>query len=184
MREMIARFSGAYGRGPLHLLGTIAAWALAGYVVTLLGPHGWWNTRVWWQSIAVWFLAAIVGHDLILFPLYALADRSLSGAVHAVWKPRKGSATRVPALSPLNYVRVPTLAAGLSLLLFFPGIVQQGQFSYVAATGQTQQPFLGRWLLLTAALYGAAALAYAARLAAAKHRDQPRGDTSTGTPLP
>jgi hypothetical protein len=184
MAGIVARFSGAYGRGPLHLLGTVAAWALAGYVVILLGPHGLWNTRVWWQSIAVWFLAAIIGHDLILFPLYALADRSLSSAVDAVWKRRAGSAPHEPRLPALNYVRVPTLAAGLSLLLFFPGIIQQGHFSYVAATGQTQQPFLGRWLLLTAALYGAAALAYAVRLAGAKHRDHPLEDTTAGTPRP
>jgi hypothetical protein len=64
------------------------------------------------------------------------------------------------------------MAAGLSFLLFFPGIIQQGQFTYFAATGQTQQPFLGRWLLLVAALYGLSALAYAARLAAGR-RGQP-----------
>jgi hypothetical protein len=78
----------------------------------------------------------------------------------------------MPRVSPLNYVRVPTLAAGLSLLLFFPGIIEQGQFTYVAATGQNQQPFFGRWLLLVAALYGFSALAYAARLAVAR-----RGET-------
>ena len=45
--------------------------------------------------------------------------------------------------------------------------IQQGKFTYLAATGQTQQPFLGRWLLLVAALWGLSALAYAARLALA-----------------
>ncbi|UMB71263.1 hypothetical protein [Mycobacterium paraterrae] len=165
MRTMIARFSAAYGDNPLHLLGTIAAGALAGYVVVLLGPHHLWNTKVWWQSIAVWFAGAIIGHDLILFPLYALADLSLRRAVSAVGRHRRRLDTRSPTVAPLNYVRVPTLATGLCLLLFFPGIIQQGHLSYVAATGQDQQPFLGRWLLLTAAAYGAAALAYATRLA-------------------
>ena len=76
-------------------------------------------------------------------------------------------------MSPLNYLRVPTLATGLSLLLFFPGIIEQGQSSYLAATGQNQQPFFARWLLLVAALYGLSALAYAARLAVAgRRRDQ------------
>ena len=37
-----------------------------------------WNPGTWWQSIAVWFAAAVVGHDLVLFPLYALVDRILS----------------------------------------------------------------------------------------------------------
>ena len=76
-------------------------------------------------------------------------------------------------MSPLNYLRVPTLATGLSLLLFFPGIIRQGEFTYSAATGQNQQPFFGRWLLLVAALYGLSALAYAARLAVAGRRRKP-----------
>ncbi len=167
MRALITRFTAFYGANPLHLLGTIAAWALAGYVVTVLGPQALWNPGVWWQSIGVWFLAAIVAHDLVLFPLYALADRSLTGALAAV---RAAQAGPPPRVSPVNYLRVPTLAAGLSLLLFFPGIIQQGQSTYLAATGQTQQPFFGRWLLLVAALYGLSALAYAARLAIVGHR--------------
>ena len=167
MRALIARFSAFYGSNPLHLLGTIAAWALAGYVVAVLGPQALWNPKVWWQSIGVWFLAAVVAHDLVLFPLYALADRSFTGAFAAVRGRWTGPS---PQVSPLNYLRVPTLAAGLSLLLFFPGIVQQGQSSYVAATGQNQQPLFGRWLLLVAALYGLSALTYAGRLAVAGHR--------------
>ena len=167
MRALFTRFAAFYGSNPLHLLGTIAAWALAGYVVTLLGPQALWNHKVWWQSIAVWFLAAIIAHDLVLFPLYALADRSFTGALAAVRGRWTGPS---PWVSPLNYLRVPTMAAGLSLLLFFPGIIQQGQFSYVAATGQNQQPFFGRWLLLVAALYGLSALAYAVRLAVAGRR--------------
>jgi len=162
MHTLFTRFTAFYGSNPLHLLGTIAAWALAGYVVTLLGAQALWNTKVWWQSIAVWFLAAIIAHDLVLFPLYALADRSVTSALAAVRGRRKGPSPRV---SPLNYVRVPTLATGLSLLLFFPGIIRQGQSSYFAATGQNQQPFFGRWLLLVGTLYGVSALAYAARLA-------------------
>jgi hypothetical protein len=162
VRDVARRLAAWYGSDPLHLLGTIAAWALAGYVVILLGPHALWNHRVWWQSIGVWFLAAIVAHDLVLFPLYALADRSLASALAAVRNRRPAAPPRV---SPLNYVRIPTLAAGLSLLLFFPGIIAQGRFSYIAATGQDQQPFLGRWLALVAAVYSVAAIAYAVRLA-------------------
>jgi hypothetical protein len=166
MRALLARFSAFYGSNPLHLIGTVTALALAGYVVSVLGPHALWNHTVWWQSIAVWFLAAVIAHDLVLFPLYALADRSVTGALAAVRGRRAGPAPRVPRVSPLNYLRVPTLATGLSLLLFFPGIIQQGQSSYFAATGQNQQPFYGRWLLLVAALYGLSALTYAVRLAA------------------
>jgi hypothetical protein len=176
MRTLFARFTAFYGSNPLHLLGTVAACALAGYVVILLGPQALWNPKVWWQSIAVWFLAAIIAHDLVLLPLYALADRSVKGALAAVRGRWKGP---LPRVSPLNYLRVPTLGAGLSLLLFFPGIIQQGHFSYVAATGQNQQPFLGRWLLLVGALYGVSALAYAARLAVTGHRGEAKPVPST-----
>ncbi|MGC2798445.1 MAG: hypothetical protein WA290_18335, partial [Mycobacterium sp.] len=152
---------------------TVAAWALAGYVVTVLGPQALWNSKVWWQSIAVWFLAAVVAHDLVLFPLYALADRSVSAALAALRNRWAGPSARV---SPLNYLRVPTLAAGLSLLLFFPGIIQQGKATYSAATGQSQQPVFGRWLLLVGALYGFSALAYAARLSVAGRREETKSE--------
>jgi hypothetical protein len=64
----------------------------------------------------------------------------------------------------VNYIRTPALGSGLLLLLFFPGMIQQGAPTYLAATGQTQQPFLDRWLLLTAVMFGVSALAYAVRL--------------------
>ena len=88
----------------------------------------------------------------------------------------------VPRVSPLNYLRVPTLAAVLSLLLFLPGIIQQGQSSYAAATGQDQQPFFGRWLLLVAVLYGLSALAYAVRLAMLGRRAQPTDPAARACP--
>jgi hypothetical protein len=51
-----------------------------------------------------------------------------------------------------------------------PGIIEQGGATYQAATGQTQQPFLGRWLLLTAAMFALSALVYVARLVAARRQ--------------
>ncbi|OBB45143.1 hypothetical protein [Mycobacterium sp. 852002-51961_SCH5331710] len=149
------RFRAVYGSHPLHLLTLTAGFALFGYVVATLTPAALWNTRTWWQSILVWFAAAIVAHDLVLFPLYALADRILL----------RGS--RIPRLRvPLvNYLRVPALGSALTLLLFLPGIIKQGAPIVLAATGQTQEPFLGRWLLMTAAMFGTSAILYAARLA-------------------
>lgn len=149
------RFRAVYGSHPLHLLTLMAGFALFGYVVATMTPAALWNTRTWWQSILVWFAAAIVAHDLVLFPLYALADRILL----------RGS--RIPRLRvPLvNYLRVPALGSALTLLLFLPGIIKQGAPIVLAATGQTQEPFLGRWLLMTAAMFGISAIVYAARLA-------------------
>lgn len=151
--RLIHRWRRAYGTHPLHLLVLLTALALAGYTVWVLGFDALWNHRVWWQAIAVWFAAAIIAHDLILFPAYALLDRVLTAA----------STRAGPRVSPLNYIRVPLLGIGLSFLLFFPGIIGQGATTYHAATGGNQQTFLLRWLLLSATMLAISALAYAIR---------------------
>ena len=81
----------------------------------------------------VWFAAAAVVHDLVVFPLYAGADRVLTAVLPG---------------PKVNYVRVPALGAGLALLMFWPGIVRQGEVTHLAATGLDQAPYLGRWLAL------------------------------------
>lgn len=156
MRKILSRVRLFYGDSPLHLLALLACLALAGYVAVHTAADS------SWPLITVWFLGALVVHDLVLFPLYALADRSLKGAASALYMRRPPTVRRI---SPLNYLRVPALGTALTFLLFFPGIIKQGQATYQAATGHTQQPFLGRWLLLTAAMFGLSAIAYAARLA-------------------
>jgi hypothetical protein len=120
----------------------------------VLGVQNLFNPKVWWQSIAVWFAVAVIGHDLILFPLYALAERLLP-------KRRRDATPADPRRVPLtNYLRMPTLATALTFALFFPGIIRQGAFTYTAATGLTQEPFLNRWLLLTAGFYLISAVCY------------------------
>jgi len=158
MRTLLARFHALYGSHPLHLLTMLAGFALAGCILTIFKPVTLWNPQVWWQSIAVWFAAAIVLHDLVLFPVYALADRLLAVAAG---RRRRRHEPLVPAL---NYIRVPTLASSLMLLVFLPGIIRQGASTYLAATGQTQQPFLGRWLLLTGSIFATSAILYAIRI--------------------
>ncbi len=168
MPALLGRVRAFYGTNPLHLLTLLAAFALAAYAALRL------VSDPTWPVILTWFVGAIIAHDLVLFPLYALADRSLGAALRAVRPRGAGSSARV---SPLNYVRVPTLGAGLLLLMFFPGIIQQGAASHLAATGLTQEPFLGRWLLLTGAMFAASALAYAVRLATVR---RPDGAAGTG----
>lgn len=148
-------FRRVYGSHPLHLLTLVAGFALFGYVIATIKPTALWNPNTWWQSIAVWFAAAIVAHDLVLFPIYAVADRLLI----TTGMDRRPS--RVPVL---NYIRVPVLASGLTLLVFLPGIIRQGAPTFIAATGLTQDAFLGRWLLLTAAMFAISAVCYAIRL--------------------
>lgn len=166
MTSLLARFRRFYGSHPLHLLTMAAGFALAGYVLLTFKPATLWNPHAWWQSIAVWLAAAIIIHDLALFPVYALADRLLGIAT----KRRRRRPRGQPGVSARNYLRIPALGSCLSLLMFFPGIIRQGSATYLAATGQTQQPFLGRWLLLTAAMFIAGALLYAIRLVQARRR--------------
>ena len=89
---MTAWWRGRYGASPLHLLTLLASFALAGYAALQLlrGP-----TPV---RVAGWFLGAVIAHDLVLFPLYAVADRSLTGL-----RRRPAAAARSGAV---NYLRV------------------------------------------------------------------------------
>lgn len=164
MRNSAKFFARLYGAHPVHLLTMLAGLAMLGYIVVTVKPVTLWNPDVWWQSIVVWFAAAVVAHDLLLFPLYALADAVLSANPR-----RRTSAPRVPAR---NHIRIPALGAGLTLLMFLPGIIEQGAETFHAATGQSQQPFLGRWLLLTAAMFTCSAIAYAVRLFRVQRRSR------------
>jgi len=163
MRALAHVAARLYGERLFHLIVVLAALALGAYAISVLGVQNLLNPSVWWQSIAVWFAVAVIGHDLILFPLYALADRLLPRRRRA-----RDDGDRAPLRPPrhvpvTNYLRMPTLAGGLLLLMFLPGIIEQGAPSYQAATGLTQAPYLSRWLLLTAAFYLASALCYAVK---------------------
>ena len=165
MRAALARFRAVYGSSPLHLLTLIAGFALFGYVLATVKPMTLWNPNTWWQSILVWFAAAIIAHDLVLFPVYAAVDRILFAGSHV--RPRS---MPVPVV---NHVRIPALGAALTLLVFLPGIIGQGGQTYRAATGQAQDGFLARWLLLTAAMFAASAVVYAIRSVLARRVKQP-----------
>jgi hypothetical protein len=158
---LLRRYRAFYGSHPLHLLIMLAGFALLCYIVWTIRPATLWNPRVWWQSIAVWFAGAVILHDLVLFPLYAFADRLLTIPT---------GRRRQPRIAALNYLRLPALGSALTLLVFLPGIIEQGKPTYLAATGQTQDPFLGRWLVLTAAMFAVSAIMYAARLAVTRRR--------------
>ena len=138
-------FRSAYGSSPLHLLALLGCLALSGTVVlrVLDGPQG--------IRIAVWFLGAVLAHDLVLYPLYALADRSLGGALRR----------RRSAPGSINWVRVPALLSGLLLLLFWPVITQHSEASFQFASGLDQDVYLARYLAIVAVLFGGSALLFA-----------------------
>jgi hypothetical protein len=153
-----SRFFRWYGAGPLHLLTMVGCLALAAYAAADLfskNPVG----------IAVWLVAAVVGHDLILVPLYTLADRS----VIAIFRHRE---PRQPEVPWINYLRVPVVLSGLLLLIWFPLILRlPKRFTYT--TTLSLDPYLWHWLAVTGALFLLSATAYAVRLRTTRHRPPP-----------
>jgi hypothetical protein len=148
---MIGLFRRTYGSNPLHLLSLLACFGLAGYAV-LQAAHGPLPLRM-----AAWFVGALIGHDLLLFPLYAVADRTLTTLV-----PRRRGRLLTPP-GTVNYLRVPALLSGLLLLMFFPVILRRSEGPYGAASGLDQSPYLARWLLLTGAAFAVSAVLLALR---------------------
>ncbi len=167
----MARLRGWYGAGALHLLALAASFLLAGYASVRLFTD---SARP--VAVAVWFVGAALGHDLVLLPLYALAD----GSVHAVLRraPRQQ-----PGLASVNYLRAPTLLSGLLLLVWFPLIFGLPR-PFAAFTDTSTHPYLAHWLLVSGALYLAAGLAFALRLRRLRGRRAPAGrppaDTAAG----
>jgi hypothetical protein len=145
-------FRRRYGRGPIHALValasfTFAAWALARVLGTLADPI----------RFVVWFVGAIVAHDLVLFPVYSVlglvAGRTVTG-------PRP---TRL-RIAALNHLRVPVFLSGILLLVWFPLILEEGGAGYMRVSGMPTDVYLGRWLLLSAALFAGSALLFAVRV--------------------
>ncbi len=152
MTDLRERFRRRYGAGGWHLAGLVACFAVAGYAALR------WLDEPTVVRLGVWFVGALLLHDLVLFPLYALADRMLRQLLGD--RPHR----RVPIV---NHVRVPALFSGLLLLLWFPLILGKPEPAYRAATGLGTSPYLGRWLLVTAVLFGVSALVYVVRVVVA-----------------
>ena len=124
---MTARLRRWYGAGPAHLLGMCLLFLVAGYAATRLLAGG-------ATGVAVWFIGAAMLHDLLLVPLYTVADRLVR---HAWW---------------VNYVRVPA-AVSLVLLLVWAPLVLHPPPSFEGVTGHSADVYLPRWLGVTAMLF-------------------------------
>lgn len=125
---------------PFHLALLACSFTLAGYAgVRLLAGD--------WLGVVLWFVGAALLHDLVLLPLYAVADRAvvrgLGRAGHREWG---------------LYVRVPAAFSGLLLLVWFPLISGRVDARYRSAAGLSADGFLTRWLLITGVLFGGSAL--------------------------
>jgi hypothetical protein len=162
-RTLTSRIRRWYGANPLHLLALLAAFALAGYAVRAVIAAG------QFRGFAIWFAVAIVGHDLLLFPLYSLADLSVQRLLP--WRAGRRRARRQAATDPgavpgppvINYVRIPVAFSLLLLLAFFPLILGLSEPEYHRASGLTTQPYLWRWLAVTGVLFAGSAFLYALR---------------------
>jgi hypothetical protein len=149
----VTAFRREYGAGPLHLLAVATSIAIAAYALSrafdVVGDP---------VRVVLWLGGAIIAHDLVLFPLYALLGAIAGGAL----VPDAGrSRLRIAAL---NHLRAPALASGLLLLVWFPLIAAEGSRTYMRATGLDVDVYLERWLLATAVLFGGSALLFALRV--------------------
>ena len=136
-------FRRLYGAAWWHLAALLGCFALTGYAVSRLL-----DDLPVLLRIAVWFVGAAVVWDLLLGPALALGDRALRAAL---------GRARVPVL---NYVRVPALLSLLLLLVWLPLIAQRSEQVYRFKSGLTQDPYLERWLAVTAVLWAVSAAAY------------------------
>ncbi len=145
-------FRKLYGASPWHLVALLACFALSAYAVSRLLDDLPVIVR-----IGIWFVGSALLWDLVLGPALAGADRLL--------RPLQG--LRVPAL---NYVRIPGLVSLLLLVVWLPVILQRSEGVFRAKAGLSQDPFLGRWVAITAVLFLASAGAYGVAVLRSRRR--------------
>lgn len=141
------------GRERALLLALLASFVVAGYAAFRLlagNPAG----------IGAWFIGSAVVHDLVLFPLYAGLDAALVMLLR-----RRPELATVAGVRWLNYLRVPAAVSGLLLLVWSPLILRVSEPAYHAASGLSAQPFLPRWLAVTAVLFAMSAAILVVRVA-------------------
>jgi hypothetical protein len=151
-RSALGRFRYEYGAQPLHLIAVVASLLLSGYgLLRITEIPG--STR-----ILIWLLACALLHDLVALPLYSLLLRIAHGTA------TRAITSRAMAVHALNHIRVP---AGLSLLLlavYSPLILRIAPEEYHATTGLEVDGYLGKWLLICAAMFVISGVIYAVRL--------------------
>ncbi|MFC4009969.1 hypothetical protein ACFOY2_22260 [Nonomuraea purpurea] len=162
-----SRWARTYGAPPWHLLALALCFLVAGYAATRVVDVG------IWPGFLVWFVGAVIFHDLVLFPLYSAADFAARSSTaltrrrgRTAARPRPRPTGRRPA--PINYLRVPTAFSGLLLLVWSPLILRGAEPNYRAAVGLSTIPYLTRWILVTLVLFAASALLYLLRRLAAR----------------
>ncbi|CAN5788194.1 hypothetical protein BH18ACT15_BH18ACT15_05810 [soil metagenome] len=114
-------------------------------------------------GVALWFVGAAVGHDLVLFPLYTLTYR-LAGGTHR----------KMPlGVEWFNHLRFPVVISGLLLLVYAPLVLGFSASTYSGITGLSASIYLAQWLLATGILFALSGAVYALRLGRAARRESP-----------
>ncbi len=138
---MIAR---RYGASPLHAIAHVVALAAMGWAILQLVDA---RDAL---GILIWFVGAVILHDLVLLPFYSGLDRA---------------ASRLPAGGAANYLRVPAALTGLLALVYFPVILglERAESNYRRVSSIGYEGYLSRFLVVTAALFAGSALLYLVR---------------------
>jgi hypothetical protein len=150
-----------YGASPVHLLAHLALLPLAGWaILQVLDFRG-------ARDVIIWFVAALILHDLVAVPLYTTLDRVARRA-------------RVRGVQATNYVRVPAFMSGVTLLVFFPLILGKSDGSLHYLSGVTPTGYLGRWLLLVAGSFAISGVLLGIRVARADQLQRAGGTPHHG----
>ncbi len=148
-------FRRLYGENPLHLFAQIITLALAGYAASRVPLE----SDVWVKML-IWFVGAALGHDLVLYPLYAIAD----SATHFRLFRRARPLPHVAGVPWINYLRVPVGLSLLLLLVWWPLILSDAPGTFFAATGLATDVYLPRWLAITGVFVLVSAVLYALKV--------------------
>lgn len=174
MSGLLATFRRHYGASPLHLVAFIASIAVTGLAV-----KGWLDEpAISIRYVLIWFVGAIVAHDMVVLPLYTALDRlalAISrrghGRPHDGARAGRGAAEPAPPRSPgWVYVRVPLILSAMLLLVFGAEILREGNATFRVASGHTQDIYLSRYLIVVGALFLLSGLAYVRSSARASSR--------------
>ncbi len=119
------------------------------------------------DNVLVWFVGALILHDLLLVPVYSGLDK----LAQRLDGPRRGSRVQL-----VNHLRVP---AALSAMLFlgFPGLILgKSDANLARLTGLTPSGYALRWALICGALFAVSAVVYVLRRNKLQHTADPAGD--------
>lgn len=150
------RLARLYGDSPVHLLAHLVLLPLAVWaVLTYADFRG-------AGAALVWFIGALIAHDLVLLPFYSVLDRVVVKA-------------RLRGIRVVNFVRAPAFVSASLFLAFAPMILREGYSTLAFVSGREPEGYTTRWLLATAILFGLSALALAVQVLRAKPLPTPVG---------